>query len=330
MAVDRAGASAAAMPFAARGNKAAFATWSNASTAARLSIKTTGVLAVAAIGEAYYLMSTHKPLPDCAGPNFGVERADGAAMSARVLFVGDSLVTGVGAADHGDGEGPILPRVVARAVADSLRAEVTWHAIGVNGADARTLRTVAVPQLMSAQHTTPGLTVVVVLVGLNDWKRALRGRTPDAFRHDLRDLLHAIKDSLGPDADRTVVLLPRLPIHLAPAIRDMWPLNWFASQCVAQWERQKDAVVRELTFEKLRVFVPQDDGRRGGAHGHHAGCDAALTSTGGNVDTATALASRSMWAEDGVHPSVEGYRTWARHMARQAVGHLTALHGADV
>ncbi|XRB24427.1 SGNH hydrolase-type esterase domain-containing protein [Pseudoscourfieldia marina] len=249
---------------------------------------------------------------------------------ARVLFVGDSLVTGMGARGKGndDDPGPLLPQGVARAMAEGLQVDVTWHAAGVDGGDARTVRADAVPRIISSPVSAQGVpTVVVVLVGLNDWKHALRGRTPLTFRDDLRELLCSIRDTLGPDAKNAVVLLPRLPLHLAPAIRNLWPLSWFARHAAAQWERQKQAMCDEFQGDLCVVVPPYEYDGGGGGWSFDGVQKLSLDDASSSSDDD--LASSVMWAEDGVHPSAEGYRTWARHLARQAIEHLTALHGAE-
>mmetsp|Transcript_15531 Transcript_15531/g.18928 ORF Transcript_15531/g.18928 Transcript_15531/m.18928 type:complete len:211 (-) Transcript_15531:809-1441(-) len=53
----------------------------------------------------------------------------------RVLFLGDSLVTGIGGAPADASEGPPLPRRVCRALAQNLGVQIEWHALGLTGGD---------------------------------------------------------------------------------------------------------------------------------------------------------------------------------------------------
>ena len=57
----------------------------------------------------------------------------------HVLFVGDSLVTGVGCCQS-ESRGPALPRAVAEFLSRKLKADVGWAAIGSTGSDVRTLQ----------------------------------------------------------------------------------------------------------------------------------------------------------------------------------------------
>ena len=65
----------------------------------------------------------------------GAARAASAAAAPmrRIVFLGDSLVTGVGCAPDG-GKGPALPRACAALIARALSVDVQWVAIGETGA----------------------------------------------------------------------------------------------------------------------------------------------------------------------------------------------------
>ena len=128
---------------------------------------------------------------------------DEACARKNILFVGDSLVVGVGC---DSGSGPTLPRACAAFLSKALRADVTWAAIGETGADVavstRSLSSLALwrpPPSADAPRAPPVLRVsqglnnllplvgaevrraqdrggsidmVVVVCGLNDFKRA--------------------------------------------------------------------------------------------------------------------------------------------------------------
>lgn len=52
----------------------------------------------------------------------------------NVLIVGDSLVVGIGCKEK-----PVLPQVLSRSLANALKVDVSWRAIGVNGGDMKTI-----------------------------------------------------------------------------------------------------------------------------------------------------------------------------------------------
>ena len=91
----------------------------------------------------------------------------------NILVVGDSLVTGVGCSQD-DTSGPALPRAVAEILAQQLRADVAWTAIGETGIDATDLRRELLPALVrevrGACASGQPFDVVVVICGLNDFK----------------------------------------------------------------------------------------------------------------------------------------------------------------
>ncbi len=66
---------------------------------------------------------------------------DGELPRRNILFVGDSLVTGVGCSH----DTPVLPRVVAELIAHRLRVDVSWTAIGQTGGDVRRLHDELLP-----------------------------------------------------------------------------------------------------------------------------------------------------------------------------------------
>ena len=107
-----------------------------------------------------------------------VEGAAGeGARRKNVLFIGDSLVTGVGQdADATASRGPALPRCCAEFLARYLRVDVSWTAIGETGASVMTLHTKLLPAVVEEvarkKATGQNVDVVVVVCGLNDFKHA--------------------------------------------------------------------------------------------------------------------------------------------------------------
>ena len=90
----------------------------------------------------------------------------------NIVFMGDSVVKGVGC--RRVGEGPTLPRHVAEVVAEQLGAEVGWRALGETGADIRMLREQFIPLLRReverCAQSGERVDAVVVVCGLNDIK----------------------------------------------------------------------------------------------------------------------------------------------------------------
>ena len=119
--------------------------------------------------------------------------------SRTILFVGDSLIAGVGCSR---GE-TILPRRVAHQMAQALGADVHWRAYSNIGGDVKQLQSTVLPQVdnflaswagdgaaasggpVSSSNGAP-VDCVVVMCGLNDWKRVCNGnKSPESFQRDL-------------------------------------------------------------------------------------------------------------------------------------------------
>lgn len=218
----------------------------------------------------------------------------------RVIVVGDSLVTGVGCSSEHDG-GPVLPRRIGERLADLLGVRVEWVALGVKGADMKTIRSEVIPALHArlVSHGVKGGTgtegkvseadavdAVVLMCGVNDFKHALTGRTASAFRRELALVVDEIRSLTG---DKCWVILPGLPMDLVTIFPP--PLSYFAVYGNDVWDAQKrkiDDVARRVVF----VSKPNLDAVRA-----EVGAEKPLTAT------------------DGIHPSEWGYAAWAHHIA---------------
>ena len=184
-----------------------------------------GVLAGTAGLQALWLKSNYSSLPPARGPQRGTVRhmvrlslsnrqlateqpADATSSSVtaavvaepredgsspqcrRILFLGDSLVTGVGSSQE-SASGPPLPRVVAEMLSRRLGVDVQWSAVGETGLNVSELRTELLPavalELRRAAAAGQPVDVVVVVCGLNDFKQAYRsvGGTAGNFRREL-------------------------------------------------------------------------------------------------------------------------------------------------
>ena len=185
----------------------------------------------------------------------------------NILFVGDSLVTGVGCRQEegAAAKGPVLPRSVAEFLARHLRVDVRWTAIGRTGADVRGL-TELLPAIGDEVRKLEGdvggqkIDVVVVVCGLNDFKHAYTStsRTASGFRSELAAFVDAIHTETGVDC---TVVLPALPIGHAPVFSGVWPLRPLLERIGSLWDDQK-AALAQLWAEKREAAPPR--GGRGG------------------------------------------------------------------
>ena len=214
-----------------------------------------------------------------AGPSVEAARR---GTRCRVLFIGDSLVTGVGgSAERARSDGPPLPRRVCRNLADRMGVEVEWRALGETGCDVEGIRRRLVPSIAHDSYD-----VVVLMCGLNDFKRIARGelRTPWAFARDLERLVADIRASVG---DECEIVMPALPVAIAAFPE---PMRSYVVFIATQWDRQKALLASEIARLKrgpvrfVSVFEsPRSD----------------------------------LTASDNVHPNESGYELWAAHIAAQ-------------
>jgi len=206
--------------------------------------------------------------------------------SLRILFVGDSLIAGVGCTK---GEA-ILPRQLAQSIANELNVEVSWRAWALIGGDVRQLQTQIIPEIskyMNAAAASGGadchgvrVDAVVVMCGLNDWKRVLSGeKTPEVFYNDLASLVNALHYHFNP---KCRVILPALPLHLTTAFPQ--PLFSFVLTLAEAWDMQKQRLAGEAVAAVDFVCCPPDFGNKG-------------------------------ICVDGVHPNEDGYAMWAEHIS---------------
>ena len=89
---------------------------------------------------------------------------------------------------------------------------------------------------------------VVLMCGVNDFKRAPWGRTPEAFRRELDALVDEVRDVVG---DECLVALPGVPMECATIFPP--PLSYLAVAASDAWDDKK-----------RRVAATERDARRGG------------------------------------------------------------------
>lgn len=129
-----------------------------------------------------------------AGPNSG---SVGSGESVKLLAIGDSIMTGVGAETVAEA----LPGQVAAELARLLECEVSWSASGLIGATASVVMRRLVPCLPSGSFA-----VIVLSVGVNDVTSL---RTKRQWSTDLGRLLGELR-AHSPEAIIALVGLPPL------------------------------------------------------------------------------------------------------------------------
>ena len=296
------------------------------------------------------VMTCYKPLPEPEGPTTGIAAPSTASKprpSCRVVFVGDSLVMGVGSSRKSWAEGPPLPKRAAELIASrksSAKESVRWSSFAVNGGDVRTLRRQLMPQIRRESATlgaSEPVAAVVIVCGLNDWKHMLVDfRTPSVFRRDLAQLIAEIRAELGADVR---VVLPGLPsVAGAPFLGRHFPLRWCIDQVALAWDRQKillaesiDGVefvetgefsfiyryiLREscsqfdslpLTSLTIPLFVETVSFTEISASG---GASDGPRRGGGGGGALNEDEGRPPYATDGLHPNEWGYGLWAEQI----------------
>lgn len=203
-----------------------------------------------------------------------------------LLFLGDSLVSGVGAQPDGDPAPAALPRSVAAHLAEQAGKEVKWASVGITGATVERLTREGLPRLKEKIAAQDGAcTVVVILVvGVNDLRTLKLATYRLALRSLVRDLRHVACTQQAVDA----VFLPALRIADAPMLQ-RFPLQCFLGPICSLWEREKRKAIKWVQEAEVLPFPPPPEG----------------------------VSIEAMFSPDLMHPSLTGYEWWAEGLARQ-------------
>jgi len=174
------------------------------------------------------------------------------------------------------GVGASSPAPLQTACVDRLAvlrgSPVVWHTVAETGADVRTLR-----RLLLRSNEGRGFDIAIIFCGVNDGKQILRGRLPSEFRQDLSDLCTELKEA-EPEGR---IVLPCIPGYLCAPQLQLWPMRHLVKFFFSMYEAEKEAVAE------------------GSAYCCPSPSPASLPHL---------LADLSLWADDGIHPSAEGYR----------------------
>jgi lysophospholipase L1-like esterase len=176
--------------------------------------------------------------------------------------------------------------------------------------------------------------VVVLLCGVNDFKHAFGGRTPEAFRRELRSAVRDVRAAFAAVDDETknvemsddfVIVLPGMPMQLVTAFPP--PLSLAAVAAGDAWDEQKRRVAAEDSGED--ALFSGDAGPRFSERVAEKSKNKKRTTV--FVPKPSAAFMRSVFgdrarltAEDGVHPNEWGYAAWAHHIAGEVAEVLRA------
>ncbi|HEY8560257.1 MAG TPA: SGNH/GDSL hydrolase family protein [Pyrinomonadaceae bacterium] len=183
-------------------------------------------------------------LPDAAGATRGKYAQAGAPETVKLLVLGESTASGVGARTHETG----LAGQFSRFLGEKIGKSVEWRVVGKSGITIRRTIRELVPQIPDEKFDF----VLLALCG----NEVLSLRSPRAFRRDMRELVAILQRK---NADATFF------ITNAPAVRLSPVLPFTIKFILGHLSALHDANAREMTAEMRRVFyfhqpvsVPED------------------------------------------------------------------------
>ncbi|KAL1499981.1 hypothetical protein AB1Y20_012659 [Prymnesium parvum] len=270
----------------------------------RLAFAASGGAIGLAAAEVAYLRLSFKLPPDPPGPVSGLVHAPSPRGTRHLVFLGDSIVTGVGCSDASGAHGPVMPRACASLVARRLGQDVSWAALGETGADVTALRQTYLPRLarLAAELRAEGEAVdaVVLFCGLNDVKECILHmhpltRHPWRFRENLQELIREVRQAAG---SQCTVIVPEEPMADSPRFSALWPLSAATRLVSALWDWQK----REACVRAAAEL------------GDSTGSSPVL-----HIATPPVFGP-SFFCVDGMHPNDRGYHTWGEAIACSFLG----------
>ena len=170
-------------------------------------------------------------LPDASGDKRGEFK--GGSAHVKLLVLGESTASGVGASTHETG----LAGQFARFLGEKIGKSVRWQVIGKTGITVK--RTIAelVPEIGDEKFDY----IMLALCG----NEVLSLRSPRAFRRDMRRLIAILKEK---NAGATFFITNAPAIRLSPILP--FPIKFILGHLSAL----HDANAREFTAEMRKVF----------------------------------------------------------------------------
>eukprot|EP00931_Biecheleriopsis_adriatica_P089992 TRINITY_DN64045_c0_g1_i1.p1 TRINITY_DN64045_c0_g1~~TRINITY_DN64045_c0_g1_i1.p1 ORF type:complete len:284 (+),score=58.50 TRINITY_DN64045_c0_g1_i1:39-854(+) len=230
-------------------------------------------LSAAGLAQATHLRLHYQCPGEPVGERHGFAGRGYRGKPLRLLFVGDSIAVGVGAAVAAP-----LQAACANRLSSLRRQPVEWRTVAATGADVRELRALLLHsqrQLEDGLEKDKGFDIAVVLCGVNDGKKFLQGRWPSVFKEDLDALCTSLKKVVP----QGIITVPRILGYADAPLLQLWPMCHLVPIFFERFEAQKTA----LAERGSRCWSPEPEGL-------------------------VLAADSGLWAVDGIHPSAEGYR----------------------
>lgn len=273
---------------------------------------------LALFGQMYWVRHKFRLPPDAQGPLTGTAtppagaKASSAAEARRqrhIVFLGDSLVTGVGCSvEASQSQGPVLPRRVAEVLAQQLGEQISWTALGETGADVRMLQNRLLPSLKQEVTRVEGegqhVDAVVIMTGLNDIKECFLFAQPSLhpwrFGELMGHLLSTVCDLAG---GQCALVVTGVPIDAVPRFNELWPLSSAVKAITKVWEAQKQFATETEQQAQQACVRPR------------AGPVAFLDAP---PWMKAEMQRRPVYfASDGMHPNDAGYTVWGDIIAER-------------
>jgi len=240
----------------------------------------------------------------------------------KLIIIGDSLVCGVGCDGSGENKtSPVLPSIIAKVLSVGMRSDVEWTSLGIIGGTVTEIREKLLPQLRRKMISDLGVSkktncmknkknhisnddveiIVIVICGLNDWKKLIEnfpfGTGPITYKQDLGKLIDEIKGMGGDLSAKLKVFLPAIPLILGKGDPScsigIAPLTYFVDYVSWMWDEQKRQVALDNEQSTRYIAAPN------------------------SIKKIYATPGLGNFSSDGVHPSSQGYKWWAFHIAEE-------------
>lgn len=213
----------------------------------------------------------------------------GEAGVCRLIIIGDSLVCGIGSDKSG---AAALCGQVASDIAKEKNQRVSWSSFGLDGGSAKSIGSMvpAISNYVRRQSDGCGELIILLIVGLNDYKNAVSGPGSDEFGRNLEELVTSINTATG---QRAKIFMPVLPFDAVPLIQKYYPLTVVVKRWIHSYEDKKRALSEKV---------------------HNLTCIHNFT----NAECAE-LGHTTLWSRDGVHPNFQGYQVMGNILTKRIV-----------